>query len=51
MKYMFVVIAILAVWVGVILLAIANSSIGIFLPIFAMVMTLVLFLIGFGKKK
>ena len=51
MKYMFVTIAIFAVWVGVILLAITNPSTGIFLPIFAMVMTVILFLIGFGKKK
>jgi len=51
MKYAFVVVAILAVWVGTILLAVCNPSIGMFLPIFAMVMTVILFLIGFGKKK
>lgn len=51
MKYMFVVIAIFAVWAGVILLAVVSPSTGIFLPIFAMAMTIILFLIGFGKKK
>lgn len=51
MKYAFVVVAILAVWVGTILLAVCNPGIGMFLPIFAMVMTVILFLIGFGKKK
>jgi len=51
MKYMFVVVAIFAVWVGVILLAVRNPNTGVFLPVFAMVMTGFLFLIGFGKKK
>lgn len=51
MKYAFVVVAILAVWVGTIFLAVCNPGIGMFLPIFAMVMTVILFLIGFGKKK
>ena len=48
---MFVTLAIFAVWLGVILLATTSPSIGIFLPIFAMVMTIILFLIGFGSKK
>lgn len=51
MKYAFVVVAIFAVWLGVVLLALINSKVGIFLPIFAMVLSVVLFLIGFGKKK
>jgi len=51
MKYLFVIVAIFAVWVGVILLAVCNSGTGVFLPVFAMVMTVILFLIGFGKKK
>lgn len=51
MKYMFVTVAIFAVWVGVILLATTSPSTGIFLPIFAMFMTVILFLIGFGQKK
>lgn len=51
MKYAFVVVAILAVWLGMILLAICNPGMGMFLPVFAVVMTVVLFLIGFEKKK
>lgn len=50
MKYAFVVLAILAVWLGTILLAVVNSEIGLFLPIFSMVLTVLLFMIGFGKK-
>ena len=51
MKYAFVIVAILAVWLGTILLAVCSPEIGLFLPVFAIVMTAVLFLIGFGKKK
>ena len=51
MKYAFVVLAILAVWLGMILLAFCNPEVGIFLPIFAIILTVVLFLIGFGKKR
>lgn len=51
MKYAFVTLAILAIWIGVILLAIFNAGVGMFLPIFAMVMTMILFVIGFGKKQ
>lgn len=51
MKYAFVVLAILAIWIGMILLALCNPEIGIFLPIFAIIMTAVLFMIGFGKKR
>ena len=50
MKYAFVTVAILAVWVGVNLLALRTATTGIFLPIFAIVLTLILFMIGFGKK-
>lgn len=51
MKYAFVVLAILAIWIGMILLAFCNPEVGIFLPIFAMILTVILFLIGFGKKR
>jgi hypothetical protein len=51
MKYAFVVLAILAIWLGTILLAIFSSGVGVFLPIFSMVMTVILFIIGFGKKQ
>lgn len=50
MKYAFVVLAILAVWLGAILLAVFNTEIGILLPVFMIVMTVVLFVIGFRKK-
>lgn len=50
MKYAFVVLAILAVWLGAILLAIFNPGVGLFLPIFMLVMTVILFVIGFRKK-
>ena len=50
MKYAFVVLAVLAIWLGVILLAVFNPGAGIFLPIFAIALTVILFLIGFGKK-
>lgn len=51
MKYAFVIVVVLAVWVGTILLAVCRPEIGIFLPVFAIVMTVILFLIGFGKRK
>lgn len=50
MKYAFVVLTVLAVWLGVILIALHSSEVGIFLPLFALVMTVALFLIGFRKK-
>ena len=50
MKYAFVVLAILAVWLGAILLAVFNPEIGLFLPIFTLIMTVILFVIGFRKK-
>lgn len=50
MKYAFVVLSIFAIWVGIILLAVFNPGIGIFLPVLGIVLTTVLFLIGFGKK-
>lgn len=51
MKYAFVILAILAIWLGTILLAIFINGVGVFLPIFAIVMTVILFVIGFGKKQ
>ncbi len=51
MKYAFVILAILAIWLGTILLTIFNSAVGMFLPIFAIILTVILFVIGFGKKQ
>lgn len=51
MKYAFMTLAVLAVWLGIILLAVFNPGVGIFLPIFAVALTVILFFIGFGKKQ
>ena len=50
MKYAFVTVAILAIWFGTILLAMAYPEIGLVLPLVAIGLTLVLFVIGFSKK-
>lgn len=50
MKYAFVSLAILAVWIGVILIVGVLKNDHILLPVTALVMTLALFLIGFRKK-
>ena len=50
MKYAFVSLAILAVWVGTILIVGILRNDHILLPLVALAMTLVLFLIGFAKK-
>lgn len=51
MKYAFVVLAILATWMGIILLAIFNPEIGLYLPILGIILTTVMFVIGFSKKQ
>ena len=43
-------LAILAVWLGMGFLAFTQKEIGIFAPLFAIGMSVVLFIIGFGKK-
>lgn len=50
MKYLFVSLAILAVWVGTILIVAFLKNTNILLPLVALAMSLVLFLIGFAKK-
>lgn len=50
MRYCFMTIAILAVWLGMELLAWRQNNIGIFAPIFAIALSVILFAIGFGKK-
>ena len=50
MKYAFVSLAILAVWIGVILIVGALNNDHLLLPVTALVMTFVLFFIGFRKK-
>ena len=51
MKYAFVIVVVLAVWVGTILLAVCRTEIVILLQVFAIVMTLILFMIVIGKRK
>lgn len=51
MKYAFMILAVFAVWLGTIILAVTNPEIGIFLPVFAIILTVCLFVIGFGKKQ
>jgi hypothetical protein len=51
MKYAFVTLSILAVWVATVLIVWALNMKGVFLPLTALVMTVALFVIGFVKKK
>ncbi|MCL2038087.1 hypothetical protein FWG95_03775 [Candidatus Saccharibacteria bacterium] len=50
MKYGFVFIAIVAVWIGILMLAAGTSLDGTFLGCVALFMTLALFIIGFGRR-
>lgn len=51
MRYVFVSLSIIAIWVAVVLMVIFLNYEGIVLPITALIMTVILFLIGFGGKK
>lgn len=51
MRYAFVSISILAIWLAIILMVIFLDQKGITLPLVALGMTVVLFEIGFGVKK
>jgi len=51
MRYAFVSISIIAIWIALILIVIGLEQDGILLPLVALVMTLVLFHIGFGGKR
>ena len=51
MKYAFVSISIAAIWLAVVLIVALLKLEGIMLPMLALVMTVVLFVIGFGDKK
>jgi len=51
MKYAFVTLSILAIWISVILIVVFLNYEGTLLPILALFMTVALFLIGFGSKK
>jgi hypothetical protein len=51
MKYAFVTISIIAIWIAVILMVIFLKQKDIMLPLVALIMTVILFAIGFGGKK
>lgn len=51
MRYAFVSLSIIAIWIAVVMMVIFLNYEGIVLPIIALVMTVILFAIGFGGKK
>jgi hypothetical protein len=51
MKYAFVTISIIAIWIATIIVVYFLEYQGIFLPIIALIMTVILFIIGFAGKK
>lgn len=51
MKYAFVSLSILAIWVAIILIVLALEQESILLPLTALGMTVLLFYMGFGDKK
>ncbi|MFA5602933.1 MAG: hypothetical protein WDA21_04340 [Bacilli bacterium] len=51
MKYAFVSVSIIAIWIAVILMVIFLNQRSIMLPLVALTMTVILFTIGFGGKK
>ncbi len=51
MKYLFVSLSILAIWLSVILIVVFLNYNGVMLPLIALIMTLILFEIGFRSSK
>lgn len=51
MKYLFVALSILAIWISVILIVVCLNYEGIALPIIALIMSVILFEIGFRSGK
>lgn len=51
MKYLFVSLSIIVIWIAIILIVYALESTELFLPLIALFMTVILFYIGFGGKK
>ena len=51
MKYAFVTISIIAMWISIVLIIVTLKLSGILLPLVALLMTVLLFYIGFGGKK
>ena len=51
MRYAFVSLSIIAIWIAVILIITLLNIEGIMLPLVALFMTVIMFEIGFGEKK
>ncbi|MDE5539738.1 MAG: hypothetical protein K2J20_04555 [Bacilli bacterium] len=51
MKYLFVSLSILAIWISLILIVIFLNYNGLTLPLIALIMTTILFEIGFRSNK
>jgi hypothetical protein len=51
MRYAFVTLSIIAIWIAIIMIVIFLDQQGIMLPLIALIMTVILFEIGFGGKK
>ena len=51
MKYVFVSLSIVAVWIALILIISLLEINGIILPLIALVMTVILYEVGFGGKQ
>lgn len=51
MRYLFVSVSIISIWIAIILIISTLNYSGMLLPIVALVMTIVLFEIGFGGNK
>ena len=51
MRYAFVSISIIAIWISMLVLIIATEYSGIVLPIVALILTIILFEIGIASKK
>ncbi len=51
MKYLFVTLSILALWIAIIAITIYMNYQELFLPIASLVTTIILFEIGFGERK
>ena len=50
MKYAFVSLSIIAIWIAFVLMIIFLEYEGIILPMIALIMTVILFILGFGDK-
>jgi len=51
MKYIFVTLSILAIWISIVVMVLSLNYQGIILPIVGLIMTVILFEIGFGGRK